>query len=127
MTKKEERDTKRAFWLKHLQECASLKEHLSTYARRHQLNVHEGYHWTRVLRREGRWSPQSRSAASAASAIVASKGTARFARVRVEPPRAVPAFLLRLQLVLANGRRAELLLSDERQLPRVLDLLEQPG
>jgi len=39
-------------------------------------------------------------------------------------PSAVSASL-RLQLHLANGRRAELLLSDERQLPRVLDLLEQ--
>jgi hypothetical protein len=127
MTKREERDAKRTFWLKHLQECASLKEHLSTYARRHELNVHEGYHWTRVLRREGLWPPQSQRRTSAASAIVASKGTPRFARVRVEPPRAVPAFPLRLQLVLANGRRAQLELSDERQLPRVLDLLEQPG
>jgi len=32
---------------------------------------------------------------------------------------------LHLQLHLANGRRAELLLSDERQLVRVLELLEQ--
>jgi hypothetical protein len=30
-------------------------------------------------------------------------------------------------LHLANGRRAELVLSDERQLPRVLELLEQPS
>jgi len=28
---------------------------------------------------------------------------------------------------LANGRRAELMLSDERQLPRVLRLLEEPS
>lgn len=33
---------------------------------------------------------------------------------------------LHLQLHLANGRRAELPLSDERQLPRVLALLEEP-
>jgi hypothetical protein len=32
---------------------------------------------------------------------------------------------LHLQLHLANGRRADLLLSDERQLSRVLELLEQ--
>jgi hypothetical protein len=127
MTTKEERDARRAFWLKHLQECASLKEHLSTYTRRHELNVHEGYHWTRVLRREGAWPPPPQRRTSAASAIVSSKATARFARVRVEPLQAVPAFPLRLQLVLANGRRAQLEFSDERQLPRVLDLLEQPG
>jgi len=127
MTTKEERDARGAFWLKHLQECASLKEHLSTYTRRHELDVHEGYHWTRVLRREGLWPPQSRSRTSAASGILSSKATPRFARVQVEPPRAVRAFPLRLQLILANGRRAQLELSDERQLPRVLDLLEQPG
>jgi hypothetical protein len=53
----------------------------------------------------------------------------RFARVRIEPLR-VPGLLSplkKLQLLLANGRRAELLLSDERQLPRVLSLLETPG
>jgi hypothetical protein len=32
---------------------------------------------------------------------------------------------LHLQLHLANGRRVELLLSDERQLPSVLALLEE--
>jgi hypothetical protein len=47
-----------------------------------------------------------------------------FARVRIVPESAVSA-PLHLQLHLANGRRAELLLSDERQLPRVLELLEQ--
>ena len=52
----------------------------------------------------------------------------RFARVRLEPPRGSELILpLKLQLLLINGRRAELLLSDERQLPRVLSLLEQPG
>jgi hypothetical protein len=40
--------------------------------------------------------------------------------------RAVSSALLCLQLQLTNGRRAELLLSDE-QLPRVLGLLEQPA
>jgi len=51
----------------------------------------------------------------------------RFARVRIESQRAEPAWPLRLQLVLANGRRAQLELSDERQLQRVLGLLEQLG
>jgi hypothetical protein len=127
MTKKEERDAKRALWLKHLQECARLKERLSTYTRRHELNVHEGYHWTRVLRREGLWPLQPHSLTGASSAVVASKSVPRFARVRIEPLRAEPAFPLRLQLILANGRQAQLELSDERQLPRVLGLLEQPG
>lgn len=127
MTRKEEREVKRALWLKHLQECARLKERLLTYTRRHELNVHEGYHWTRVLRREGLWPLQPHSLTGASSAVVASKSVPRFARVRIEPPRVEPAFPLRLQLILANGRQAQLELSDERQLPRVLGLLERPG
>jgi hypothetical protein len=48
-----------------------------------------------------------------------------FARVRVMPEPGAVSAPLHLQLHLANGRRADLLLSDERQLPRVLELLEQ--
>jgi hypothetical protein len=48
-----------------------------------------------------------------------------FARVRVVPEQSAGSAPLHLHLHLANGRRAELLLSDERQLPRVLELLEQ--
>jgi hypothetical protein len=90
-------------------------------------NTHEGYHWTRVLRREGLWPLQPHGLTEASSAVVASKSVPRFARVRIEPLRAEPAFPLRLQLILANGRQAQLELSDERQLPRVLGLLERPG
>ena len=60
--------------------------------------------------------------------MVRRKSTPRFARVRIEPSRGSELLsALKVQLLLANGRRAELLLSDERQLPRVLSLLEQPG
>jgi hypothetical protein len=60
--------------------------------------------------------------------MVSRKAVARFARVRVEPPAGSELLLpLNVQLLLANGRRAEVLLSDERQLPRVLSLLERPG
>ena len=48
-----------------------------------------------------------------------------FARVRMVPGLGAVSAPLHLQLHLANGRRADLLLSDERQLPRVLELLEQ--
>ena len=48
-----------------------------------------------------------------------------FARVSIVPEPGAVSAPLHLQLHLANGRRAELLLSDERQLPRVLELLEQ--
>ena len=51
----------------------------------------------------------------------------RFARVRIVPEQHTVSAPLHLQLHLANGRRAELVLSDERQLARVLELLEQPS
>jgi hypothetical protein len=49
-----------------------------------------------------------------------------FARVRIVPEDGAVSSALSVRLHLANGRRAELLLSDERQLARVLALLEQP-
>jgi hypothetical protein len=128
MTKQEERAARRAFWLQHLRECSMAGERLSSYARRHELRVGEGYHWTRVLKREGVWPLQPVGGTAAQSVIVKREPVPRFARVRIEPPRASELFLpLKVQLLLANGRRAEVLLSDERQLLRVLSLLEQPG
>jgi hypothetical protein len=53
--------------------------------------------------------------------------TPRFARARIAAEKtAIASAALRLELQLSNGRRAELVLSDE-QLPRVLKLLEQPA
>jgi hypothetical protein len=128
MTRQEERAVRRAFWMQHLRECSMAGERLSSYARRHELRVGEGYHWTRVLKREGLWPLLPEGEASAQSLIVKRKPVPRFARVRVEPPRSSELLLpLKVQLLLVNGRRAEVLLSDERQLPRVLSLLEQPG
>ena len=128
MMNQEERQARRVFWIQHLRECSIAGERLSSYARRHELKVGEGYHWTRVLRREGLWPPQPEGRMAAPSVIVRRKSVPRFARVRLEPPRGSELILpLKLQLLLINGRRAELLLSDERQLPRVLSLLEQPG
>jgi hypothetical protein len=128
MTKQEERAARREFWIQHLRECSMAGERLSSYARRHELKVGEGYHWARVLKREGLWPLQPVGAAAAQSVIVKAKPVPRFARVRIEPPRASELLLpLKVQLLLVNGRRAEVLLSDERQLPRVLWLLEQPG
>jgi hypothetical protein len=68
----------------------------------------------------------SEAANSRRSAVVARTGSLQFARARIAPePREVSA-PLHLQLHLANGRLADLLLSDEWQLPRVLALLEEP-
>ncbi len=128
MTRQEERAARRAFWMQQLRECSTAGERLSSYARRHELKVGEGYHWTRVLKREGLWPLQPVGGTAAQSVIVKRKPVPRFARVRIEPPQGSELLSpLKLQLLLANGRRAELMLSDERQLPRVLSLLEQPG
>jgi hypothetical protein len=97
------REAKRAVWLKHWQEWSGSGERFAEYARRHDLNSDEGYRWKR-------------------SKLPA----ARFARVRVEAARQESA-PLRLHLVLANGRRAEVALTEEAQLPRILKLLEQPA
>jgi len=128
MLKKEEREAKGAFWLQHLREWSASGGRLAEYAQRHELDVDEGYRWTRILRRAGRWPQPRKSDGSASSLIVTRKSAPRFARVQIEPLRRPElALALRLQLQLANGRRAELVLSDERQLPRVLGLLEQAG
>jgi hypothetical protein len=126
MMKKEEREAKSACWLQHLRECAASGEHLSVYAQRQGLDADEGYRWTRILRRAGLWPPVKQKADGEAPALVARKLGPRFARVRIKSAHTELTSPLALQLVLANGRRAELLLSDERQLPRVLRLLEEP-
>jgi len=128
MMRNEEREAKGAFWLQHLRERAASGEPLSVYARRQGLDADEGYRWTRILRRAGLWSPVKQKAdGGAVAALVERKSLPRFARVRIESAHAHLTSSLTLQLMLANGRRAELLLSDERQLPRVLRLLEEPS
>jgi hypothetical protein len=113
----EDREAKGAQWLQRLQEAAALKESLVDYCRRRGLRPGEAYQWKRNLRSSGRWPAIK---ASRSSMVEAAPG---FARVRIVPEH--PTAPLRLQLYLANGRRAKLLLSDERQLARVLELLEQ--
>jgi hypothetical protein len=126
MMKKEEREAKRAFWLQHIRECSACGERLSRYAQRHGLDVDEGYRWKRRLRRAGLWPLKPRSDCGA-TALVARQSAPRFARVRVASAQEAEfSSALTLRLMLANGRRAELTLSDEQQLPRVLKLLEEP-
>ena len=122
----EDWEAKAELWLRRLQEAAGLKESLVDYCRRHRLRPGEAYQWKRNLRGAGRW-PALRSEAMNTNrpTMVATTG-ARFARVRIAPEQRTESAPLHLQLHLANGRRAELLLSDERQLPRVLALLEAP-
>jgi hypothetical protein len=122
----EDREAKATQWLQRLQEAAASKESLVDYCRRRGFKPGEAYQWKRNLRGAGRWPELSSEAANPSrSAVVARTASPRFARVRIAPEQGPVSAPLHLQLHLANGRRVELLLSDERQLPRVLALLEE--
>jgi hypothetical protein len=126
MVSSEDREAKAAQWLQRLQEAAALKESLVDYCRRRGFRPGEAYQWKRNLRGAGRWPELSSEAANTSrSAVVARTASPRFARVRIAPEQRAMSAPLHLQLHLANGRRVELLLSEERQLPRVLALLEE--
>jgi hypothetical protein len=129
MMSKHDREVKGAAWLQRLQEVAASKESLAEYTRRHGLKLSEAYRWTQNLRRTGQWPARLRKPAKSARSKRAVKVAApRFTRVRIlAQQHAVSSTPLRLQLQLANGRRAELVLSDAQQLPQVLQLLEQPA
>jgi hypothetical protein len=117
MMTKEARDSKGQFWTQHWRECEAAGEGMAVYARRHDLSADEGYRWKRILQR-----------GTAADPSAASASAPRFARVRIATIRHAEASVpLKLVLLLVNGRRAELMMDDARQLPRVLALLEQPG
>ncbi len=127
MVSGEDREAKAAQWLQRLQEAAALKESLVDYCRRRGFKPGEAYQWKRNLRSAGRWpEPSSEAANTNRLAMVAGTASPRFARVRIAPEQRAVSAPLHLQLHLANGRRVELLLSDEGQLPRVLELLEEP-
>ena len=49
----EEREAKRALWLKHWQDWSASAEPFAEYARRHELDDDEGYRWKRILQRAG--------------------------------------------------------------------------
>jgi hypothetical protein len=121
MMSNEDRESQALVWLERLQEAAAGKHSLVEYCRRHGLRPGEAYQWKRNLRSAGRW-PATKAGGSTEVARTALAG---FARVRIVPEQGAVSAPLHLQLHLANGRRAELLLSDERQLARVLELLEQ--
>ena len=86
-----------AVWLQRLTEGVRSGESLADTARRHGWNLDETYRWTQILRRAGQWRASTRRPAT--DKVKAS--------------------------TMANGRRAELTLGDEAQLPRILKLLEQ--
>ena len=128
MMSNEDRESQGLVWRERLREAAAEKQSLVEYCRRHGLRPGEAYQWKRNLRGAGRWPALSSEAANTGrSTAVATAAPPRFARVRIVPEDRTVSAPLHLQLHLANGRRAELVLSDERQLPRVLELLEQPS
>jgi hypothetical protein len=122
----EDWEAKAELWLRRLQEAAGLKESLVDYCRRQGFKPGEAYQWKRNLRGAGRWPGLRSEATNTHRSTVVARAGARFARVRIVAEERTESAPLHLQLHLANGRRADLLLSDERQLPRVLALLEAP-
>ena len=128
MTTIEDREAKRALWLRHWQAWSTAGESFAEYARRHQLEDREGYRWKRILQRAGLLPEQLRPFDGKKATTPPKPAAVRFARVRIESAReAEAAPPLRLHLVLTNGRRAELILHDESQLLRLLQQLEQPA
>ena len=124
MMTKEAKAAKSAEWLQHLREWAASGERFADYARRHELDADAGYRWKRILRRAGLWSAPADSGNPKRLAVTAKRMAVHFARVRVADAHHPVSAALRVQLQLSNGRRAELVLSTEEQLPRVLRLLE---
>jgi hypothetical protein len=124
MAGSEDREAQGAQWLKRLQEAAAAKETLVEYTRRLGLRIGEAYRWKQHLRRTGQWP---RDVAKQKMMKRATLAELQFARVRIAPDHGAELMTpLRLNIQLVNGRRAELTLSDEEQLARVLKLLEQP-
>ena len=109
--------------MKRLQEAEAADETLVEYTRRLGLKVGEAYRWKRHLRRTGQW-PASGGSLKGKKSLVPSKP--RFARVRIAEKAEAMSLLVRLQVQLLNGRRAEMTITDEGQLSRILTLLEQP-
>jgi hypothetical protein len=129
MLSRAERTERMAVWLQRLQECRESKQTLVDYTRRHGYKLDEAYRWTHILRRVGQW-PGARQATRKGKG----KGKAariglpaHFARVRIVDVRPVTPTPVRVQVQLVNGRRADVILDDEEQLPRLMSLLEHPA
>jgi hypothetical protein len=119
----ETQESNAAEWLKRLREAEAADETLVEYTRRHGLKLGEAYRWKQHLRRTGQW-PVHVARPTGKKRRVRSKP--RFARVRIAKNTEAMSLSVRLQVQLVNGRRAELTITDEGELSRVLTLLEQP-
>lgn len=116
MSKQEDRARKIAEWLGHLQGWRDSGRSLAAYARGQSLALWAMYHWRAVLIREGRWQEQPSAARSRSARAL------QFARVAVtDSPRLAPVIV---RVVLGNGRRAEIELSELHQLGEIISALE---
>jgi hypothetical protein len=116
MSKQEDRDRKIAQWLEHLQGWKVSGQSVSAYARERGVTLWAMYHWRGVLIREGLWQAQPMESGHKSAVPLT------FARVAVtDATRSAP---LIVRVVLGNGRRAEIELSELSQLGKILSALE---
>ena len=119
MSKQEDRTRKIAQWLERLQGWKDSGQSMSAYARDRGLTLWAMYHWRGVLIREGLWPAQPSEPSRNSAAPL------KFARVAVSDTTGSAPLIVRI--VLDNGRRAEIELSELSQLGKVLSALEEPA
>ena len=129
MLKREGRAAKAATWVEHLRGWQACGNSLAAYARGHGLQAEDAYRWKGVLRRSGVWVDAAAARPRLARARASRSGQlpVRFARVEVSDAAmmAPTAASMILRMVLANGRRAELELTNVGQLLQVVIALER--
>lgn len=116
MSKQEDRARKIAQWLEQLQGWRDSGQSMSAYARGHGLAVWAMYHWRAILIREGRWQEQPGASRTQPAMPL------QFARVALTESQRLSPLIVRV--VLGNGRRAEIELSELSQLGKILCVLE---
>ena len=129
MLKREERAVQATMWVEHLRGWQGCGDSLAAYARGHGLQAEDAYRWKGILRRSGTWvdAATARPGRAHARALRSAQLPVRFARVEVSDAavEAPTAAAMILRLVLANGRRAELELTNVGQLRQVVAALER--
>jgi len=120
----EARKQKAQQWFEHLQAWRARGGSLAAYAREAGLAEWQAYRWQRILEREGRWvaDPLIKRARSKTS-VAPTDGGGKFVQVRLTPAREPPGSLV-VRVWLANGRRAEIRLTEVSALGTVLTMLE---
>lgn len=123
MSKQEDGARKIAEWLEHLRGWKDSGQSLSAYAKAQGLALWAMYRWRSVLIREGRWHEQLNATGQPKAVRGRALAPLPFARVAItHSPQSAP---LIVRVVLDNGRRAEIELSEVGQLSEVLGMLER--